>query len=970
MTDTPSTVKTLPELTVGVPKAGRKTLLAALPELAEARMPEHFRLCVLDAERMDAPAQIALVDRLAADPTLEVIFALNKADRITGPRTVMTRTLALLRERGFSAPLLYPVCALAARLLATPSGALDPEELSAQSGYYYRYGPGDNSLSAFAVTNAPALILGSRELTPEQLRLALENTGVPALARRLAELIPAEEPVPAEEPAVVEETVPVEEPAAIEEPVPAEEPAVIEEAPPAEEPAPAEETVSVEEPVLVEEAPPAEEPAPVEAPAPTEEPAPPAEPIDEAPAPEELLAELMELAGVAEEEPEGEAPDAVEPAAEEAPIQADEDAPTDEPLTDEVPEDEAPAPESEGGSDGADLTDPLVHLRLAAENANCAELLTLARAVPQQDLPDECKEPALDLLHQVYTARQAEELEALTQAVDELELPELRALLDRINGGPYTVQARTPYAMRVNQRIDALQGQALAELCAGIEEADSQTLARIRRSLERADCAEVLKTDYFRRIEARQEALDLETLERITAGAEDMSEKELRSLAVTLEANNWNPKYILAYRHRIELCREAAVVRELDRELEGLDDMERRELLSLRERMAGKDLPGRFLAAPLARIDERLYRMDMLRLMALDNDFDLLDFDGIDTLRAMVGRGDYVQRARRDYLTRLLERENALILENTDARAQLARQLIGQHKLRMADFTFASKAPAYQERLADFWDGSGLEQPRDVPVFLFENGSDYAFTGERFYYKVGRDLAFLPLADVERFQTLRQHMSLALQIVRKDNSYLLTTARISRSGAERTLAFLNECLRRWNEPGMAGNPSSGPIRTRRFEASDYTAPVEPWLPDAEMAQELFHSRYAAAKLRDGSLVRPGEEEQRTRRLLASFGLPETTPLVWYNASSLPGSVRDGIALGPRGIYQKDSKLPVQVIPLEEIHTLTWSGKLATLTILRGQTLRLELSGAIFPLVEDYVRTIQLGTYLEGRERRP
>ena len=192
----------LKELTLGIPGAGRRTLLSVLPQTL--RLPENFRLCVLDARRMDAPEQIALLDSLAAEPELRLLFVVNHADRITGLRTALTRTLALLRERGFPRPELLPSCAKAASLLslAAAGGSVPPEELGEQGDFYYRYGPGENCLPAFAVEQLPLCRVGSRELSHAQLRAALENTGLPALARRLQELaLPEEAPVIEEAPA-------------------------------------------------------------------------------------------------------------------------------------------------------------------------------------------------------------------------------------------------------------------------------------------------------------------------------------------------------------------------------------------------------------------------------------------------------------------------------------------------------------------------------------------------------------------------------------------------------------------------------------------------------------------------------------------------------------------------------------------------------------------------------------------------
>lgn len=890
MPDVPSTAKTLADVLVGIPNAGRRTLLAAMPELAELRFPESLRLCILDAERMDAPAQIALLDELAADPSLNVIFALNKADRLSGLRTAIARTLALLRERGFAQPTLYPTCAAAARLFSLPADAeRSAEELTAQGDFFHRFVPGENSLSAYAVAEQPTLRLGSRELTPEQLRLALTNTGVPALAAALE----AREQIDEMQ---TEKTEDAPAGAAIGRPHEADASEPEHSAP---ESAEAKTLLSETDPV------------------------------------EERIDAFLEYLDTPENAPEA-APEAADSDSEAAP-------------------------------------DPLKELLEKAAAADCAGLLELARQAQTMDASEAQRNRALDVLHEAYLNRQVQELDELTRDAEELDLNDLRALADRIASGPYTVQTRTPYAARITRRIDELQSADLAELCAGIEEADARALAQIRAALSKADCADVLKTEHYQRIEARQDALDLEALDRVTAGAEEMNEKELRALAVTLEANNWSPKYVAAYRHKIDLLREVGIYREVQNELADLDDMERREVLALRERIAEKELPARFTANAAARVDEKLYRLDMLRLMALNNDLERLDFDGIDELRAVVARGDYCERARKEYLGRLLMREKALILENTSARAELTRQLIAQHKLRMSDFVISTSSRDYQARLEAYWGGTGLEQPRDIPVFLFDNASDYAMSGSRFYYKAGRDLAFAPIENIDHFQVMRQHLSLNLQIVGKDNSYRLTEAKISRGGSERTLEFLNDCVRRWAEPGPAANSAViAEYRQPRLDAAVYTAPVEPEYPTADTAGKLFADAYRAAGLREGNLVQPedGSSVERLTKMRANLGLPQNTPVVWYASASRLGPMKEGTVVGRKAIYLKEGKQPLRSIPMEEISEIRAAGsKRVTVTSLRNETLTLEISDDMVPLLSDYVRTVQLGDWLRSAEEK-
>ncbi len=906
MTDVPSAAKTLAELTVGIPGAGRRTLLDAMPALAGARLPENFRLCVLDAERPEAPAQLALLDELAADPGLEPRFVLNKADKVPELRAAVTRTLALLRERGFAEPGIYPICAAAAKLFRLPVNAeLSPRHLAAREAFYERFGPGENSLSAYAVTGEPALELGGREISPEQLSLALTNTGIPALAAALAALRMPDEATGNRQQATEDGE-------------------------------------------------------------------------------NEATGNRQQATGDGENEATGNRQQATEDGENEATGNRQqaagdgENEATDnrqQAAGDEENEAVGAAigrpPEAEP-SEEPSSSHPLTEMLAQAETADCARLLELARAISTAEAPVEERDLALDVLHEAYLNRQIQELDALTRGAEGLDLSGLRALADRIAAGPYTVQARTPYAARINSRIDALQYAALDALCTGVEEAEASDLAGIRAALDRADCAEVLKTAYYRRIEDRQDALDLAALDRATAGAESMSEQELRAVAETLEGDDWSPKFVTAYRHKIALLREAALYREVEAELDDLDDMERTEILAVRERIEARELPPRFTVPAMKRLNEKLFRLDMLRLMALNRDFDRLDFEDIDELRFAVNSGDYCDKAKRHYLRCVLARENALILENCSARAELTKQLIAHHKLHSGDFVLPSSGEYYREKLAEFWDGSGLETPRDIPVFLFECGSMYAMTATRFYYKVGKHLDYLPLENIERFQAMKQHLSLVLQIVGKDNSYRLTEARISRSGYERSLEFLNDCLSRWAEPGPAA-PLPAALRVRMAEdVQSCTAPVEPELLSPKMAWEIFCRACETAGLREGNLIRLEDRSamERLPKLRLSLGLPENTPVIWYKSASRLGPVKEGVALGARGIYLKEGKLPLKTIPMEEIASVQAVGsKRTAVTTLQNETIQLEVSDDMAPLIADYARAVQLSAYLFSREEK-
>lgn len=827
---------------VALPGAGRRTLLALLPP--ELQLPATQQLCVLDAGRLEDPVQIELLQSLEKQG--KGIFILNKAELAENPQALIEQTVNLLRQQGIEAPELYPICAEAARLFRRAEAGLSPEEAAAFAAFYARFGPDANGLSCLARTGEARVCCGGLELTHEQLRLALVNTGVPLLEARLRELAcrSGAHPVP-------------------------------------------------------------------------------------------------------------EACEASRQEAPQTPAQA-----------------QAPGDAAEAASETDPAQTPAVpaSLRELAERGDCGQLLETAKAVSAGELAADCREQALTLLHTAYLERTHRELESLVSEAEARPLSELLELRERINNGPYPLQIRTPYAERITSCIEGLQKERLRELCAGIEGAELRELEEIRERLSAEPCAEVLKNEFFARLSERKTALDRMALDRVVEGAEHKSLKELQAVSVTLQANNWNQKLVTAYRHKVELLKEAAIFRELQEKLANLNDLERRELISLKEKVAGMDLAPRFTVSALDQIDLRLYRMDMLRLIAMNNDFDRLNYEGLDLLRAQVMHTDVCAPARKAYLKRLMERENAIVLETAEARGHLARQLAEKHKLRTADFVFAAPSREYEEKLAAFWGGSGKEQARDYPAFLLTNGSSFAMTGTRFYYKTDRGLEYLELEEIQQFQYMKQKLSLNLQIVRKDNTYLLSEAKIGRGGAEYTLSFFNECLQRWNEPGVEKTRSAIPLMTARFELSQFTQPVEPVLPSPETARATLREQLSGKKLAEGLIPEGEEGRQKAGRILQAFELPEHTELVWYSVSSLLGSIREGAAIGPKAIYCRQSKQPTQIIPLETICQIQSTGsKQLTVTNLGNQRLVLNVSGELADCLRDYVAAIQLGAFLREAE---
>lgn len=600
------------------------------------------------------------------------------------------------------------------------------------------------------------------------------------------------------------------------------------------------------------------------------------------------------------------------------------------------------------------------------ETADCLALRTTMDAVRAADFPQALKNQTLAKLMPRYTLRQKQELEELTADIDNLPPEALRERIRRVKDGPYEAPASAPYLQRLSGQMNLRHIRQLDEICSGVDAADETRLAELRKAVCSVDCIPEIRSEYLARIDRRADALALKALDELTCGVETMDAAALKSLQRTLEKGEFNKKFVNRYIAKVREYREAAVYRGLMADAETANTLDRPAVLSLMARLEGRQVPTRILRFPLERVAERLYRLDMLALIHLENNFDSLGFADLDALRAKVERSDYCDRAKKEYLERLDRREHALVYESTASRAAMVQQLIDKWHLRQVDFDISIYTQDYDARLQRFWGGSGKEQPRDIPVFLLSSAVTLGMSGSRFWYTAGRGVTFVPLAEIDNFRLNRQMLSVSLMIQKVDGSFLPTPAKLFRNNAEQVALFLNECLRCWSSPmALPENTASRVGGAPAFDPEIYkqTAPIR--LPEQKDLSLQLREDYAKARLKEGTFTREDPEERgKLLRLLQGFELSPATRVVWYKAPISIVSVREGIALGPSGIYIKAAKQPTRFIPMEAIFSV--EAQADRTVVVRGtddSSALLDISPIMAPLVDNYCKGIQLVSLL-------
>lgn len=596
------------------------------------------------------------------------------------------------------------------------------------------------------------------------------------------------------------------------------------------------------------------------------------------------------------------------------------------------------------------------------ETAGCTELKAIIEAVRLADFPPALRDKTLDKLAPRYAEQQKKELDELTADTEALSVEELRKLIQKIKTGPFETPAAAPYLQRLSGQINLRHLRQLDAVCEGVESADEQTLGSMRRAVCAVDCLPEIRSEYLARIDRRNDALALQTLDELTHRVEYMDAPTLKELERKLEKGDYSKKFVNRYIAKVREYKEAAIYRSLMADTETANTLDRQGVLALQARIEGRQMPTRILRMPLDRIAERLYRLDMLALIKQENDFDSLGYADLDALRARVERSDYCDRAKKEYLERLNRREHDLVYDSTASRAALVQQLIDKCRLRQVDFDISIYTKDYDARLQRFWGGTGKEEPRDIPVFLLASAVTVGMSSTKFWYSNGRGVTFVPLTEIDNFRLNRQMLSVVLMIQKVDGSFLPTPAKLFRNNAEQVAIFLNECLRCWSSPMAL--PQSTSVRTGgapSFDPEIYREAVGIRLPEQKDLSRQLREDYAKSRLKEGSFSREDPEERgKLLRLLQGFELSPATRIVWYKAPLSIGSVREGIALGPEGIYTKASKTPTRFMPMEAIFSVEAQGDRGVL--IRGtdnSETPLDVSPVMASLIDNYCKGIQL-----------
>lgn len=133
-------------------------------------------------------------DHVKKNKNVKIMFVINKIDALDEESESISDTVKVAKEyiegHGVKNPIIYPLSALAAKSLRMVlyKREMTKRELRRLGDIYDRYQPKDNSMLAYAMTDelsSEVYTIDDKKVSAEQLKRALDNTGITAIERRL-----------------------------------------------------------------------------------------------------------------------------------------------------------------------------------------------------------------------------------------------------------------------------------------------------------------------------------------------------------------------------------------------------------------------------------------------------------------------------------------------------------------------------------------------------------------------------------------------------------------------------------------------------------------------------------------------------------------------------------------------------------------------------------------------------------------
>ena len=535
---------------------------------------------------------------------------------------------------------------------------------------------------------------------------------------------------------------------------------------------------------------------------------------------------------------------------------------------------------------------------------------------------------------------EAKELRALCADLEQKEIPQLKELEKQIMKGGYQEKFYAQYISMIHSRIDFLHVKNMERVCSKVSAADRETLNLMKEAVLREDCRYELKSEFFALIDQRSETLDYEELCLLTDGLENKTPDELEKLYQKLKTDAYNQKFIKAFLFKVRIRLECAQENDVHQLISGLSGMQKDQVLLAREQIEKLGYPDRVVQLAKQKIEERIYVLDLIELIAEENNFDHLSRSDIEALKRKIKQKDVSERSRITYSKKLRERERILSYQLISRNVCYAKQMAEQYDLGELKIVFAIFSSEYEKLLEKHYAQGGAKGQDDIPIFFIPECADLAITKREIYCRTNAGYATQKNTEVQSFSIGKKLFSNVLTITFRNGLTETLPGGIHKRYVQTLPAFLNMIVQNLNNEAVLSNYKPYFASVAGLTARDFEVKQLPAALTREYVVEIFRNRMdeIAAKVKLPSLKYCGTEnwDALEKKVIARFDFTRETSLVLYYDSTLLNSAKEGFAFGLQNLVLKNHGKDAVVISYSEIYEVSRIGQRIAVTTIHNQ----------------------------------
>lgn len=601
-----------------------------------------------------------------------------------------------------------------------------------------------------------------------------------------------------------------------------------------------------------------------------------------------------------------------------------------------------------------------------------SELENLMGYIKQTNYDNSLVEEYLNKVQNQIDILENRELTELCAYLEQKDIYQLEELLQTIKNKKIQDKFSEPYVKRINSQIELRHIKNMEQYCSQVTTANRDSLKKIKHNITIENCSPQLKDKYYKIISERYDVLDYQELCALTEELEIKSLSELEKLYNDFKQGNYNGKYINKFLLKVRIALEKAQINNINNMIANLSNMNKKEVICLKEKIKNLSYEDRIIYIANKKIEERIYILDVIELININNDFDKLTLDEIRNLRRDIVQRDITERSKNIYLEKLSLRERIIGLSNVSRNAAYAQEKKKKMLLENLGIEIALFSDTYNVYLEDYFKNIKERDYENIPILFLPEISMFALSKEAIYYRYNSEYVKVKLSEIRNFSVTKKLFMDSLEIIFTNGNSVILSGIISRKYSNKLVEFLTNIIMNINNGEILSNyglytESVLPLKIQDLQEKYVPSELSFDYICNELLYEKIKKNYISSILSPIKYQGVSNWELYKTKVITGFDLsPETKILLCYDRTLL-NSAKDGIVFCDDFITFKDGNKNLYKVFYKDIYNMeqTKSNEIRIITVdnivyITEFTLQSEeMTRNIICIFSDFIRAVQL-----------